>query len=340
MIEKCYNCPSFLGHLDDGKDLTGLHCREKGNRPCCDQVSLNFGECPKGLWTSSFAAKQRDIKRAGDRAITPYLVHVGWKQPQWQRMCTRLAEKLGLGYTHVLVEDNVFRTATQIKYASLAIIWNGLQHYSPLAKKMCQVRSIPYLVYEWGLLPQSTTFLSDPSGFVGDSVLCGDLSWVTDADRKVLKVTRENLQRRYPLDPQPKRIVVLLQIENDSQLLFHSSYNRMDDFVERVRNDYPDHDIVVRNHPKTKKTKTLDDRLDMLDQARYAELVVAITSTGLYEAAILGVKVRAYGNHPVNYHQERIDELAAGVLALRLDRETGDMTTILDRFDIKPKVWT
>jgi len=64
---------------------------------------------------------------------------------------------------------------------------------------------------------------------------------------------------------------------------------------------------------------------------------VGITSTCLYEAAILGVPVVALGDHPLRLQPKHLqDRVLAGVLALRIDRESGDLGSVLDRFGIRP----
>jgi hypothetical protein len=60
--------------------------------------------------------------------------------------------------------------------------------------------------------------------------------------------------------------------------------------------------------------------------------VVGITSTCLLEAAVLGVPVEAWGDHPLKTHPPHMhDRVAAGALALSVPRG-GDIKPILDRF--------
>jgi len=66
-------------------------------------------------------------------------------------------------------------------------------------------------------------------------------------------------------------------------------------------------------------------------------VVIGITSTCLYEAAILGVPVVALGDHPLRLQPKYLHErVLAGALALRVDRETGNLADVLDRFGIRP----
>src|SRR5262245_49759690 len=95
--------------------------------------------------------------------------------------------------------NDISKSATVIKHSSMAVIWNGLQHGTPLATRICQRRGIPVCYIELGILPQSSTFLIDSRGFCGDSILAKDVSWVNDADIETLYRVRSELQERYPL---------------------------------------------------------------------------------------------------------------------------------------------
>jgi hypothetical protein len=191
------------------------------------------------------------------------------------------------------------------------------------------------------MLPQSASFFVDPKGFCGDSVLNGDLSWVTDADMERLHAKRAELQKTYPLDNEGF-ILAPLQIHNDAQVLYYSQYKNMDEFIADVESLYPDDRIIARPHPnggKKHSFKRAEEVFegDFLAWAARAKEVVCITSTCLYEAAILGVPVRALGDHPLATHPRAMhDKVCAGALALCVPRG-GDIKPVLDRFRLKPK---
>src|SRR5262249_7090339 len=131
-----------------------------------------------------------------------------------------------------------------------AVIWNGLQHGTPLATRLCRRRGIPVCYLEWGILPQKTTFLVDPCGFCADSILAKDVSWVTDADLERLRQVRAELQARYP-PTSSKSVLAILQIENDPQILYFSPYRNMEEFVADVEAMYPSGRIFARPHPRS-----------------------------------------------------------------------------------------
>jgi capsule polysaccharide export protein KpsC/LpsZ len=253
----------------------------------------------------------------------------------------RYAEERGYAYRWEGLKTELFQSATTIKNASLAVIWNGLQDGAPLATRMCRRRGIPVCYIEWGLLPQRSTFSVDPCGFCGDSILARDLSWVTDADMEKLYQVRSELQLRHPLQG-GDHVLAPLQIENDTQILYFSPYRNMEEFIADVEAMYPTGRIIARPHPRSPTKRSfrraeVDGSGDFLDTAAKAGVVVGITSTCLYEAGILGVPVVALGDHPLRQQPKHLHEqVLAGALALRIDRATGSLTSVLDRFGIRP----
>jgi capsule polysaccharide export protein KpsC/LpsZ len=275
--------------------------------------------------------------------MTPrkYIVHFGFNNDPESNLIRRYAERQGCEYRWEGLKNDLFRSASVIKYASMAVIWNGLQHGTPLATRMCRRRGIPVCYVEQGLLPQANTFLIDPGGFCGDSILARDVSWVTESDMQRLHQVRAELQALYPLN-RGEHVLAVLQIENDSQTLYFSPYRKMEEFVADVEAMYPTEKIIARPHPKSTAKRTfvrakVEGGGDFLEAASKAGVVVGITSTCLYEAAILGVPVVAIGDHPLRLQPRHLHErVLAGALALRVDRATGDLGAILDRFGIRP----
>lgn len=317
--KQCRTCPEFLGIESE---LGPVSCRAKGTRPCCNKVSLLFNDCPLGKW----------------KADRPYIIHMGFNTAEHTKLVDKTATELNLDYKFVSVKDDIFQTANVIKNASMAVIWNGTQHYALLADTICQLRQIPTMFYEWGLLPQKETFIVDPRGLCGNSILMEDLSWITEEDEKNLLSMRTTLQSKYPLKPEPNTLLILGQIENDSQILYHTKYNSMVDFVNDVAKKYPTRKITYRPHPKSNSTPILSESVqldrsgELLEKVCKTELVVGLTSTALYESAILGASIEVWGTHPLSKWPELTDKVCAGILALRIPRKDGDLASIVKRF--------
>jgi capsule polysaccharide export protein KpsC/LpsZ len=269
------------------------------------------------------------------------VVHFGFNNPEETALIQRYAANHGCTYWWEGVKNDIFKAGDSIKRANMVVIWNGWQHGGPLATRLCKRRGIPVCYLEWGILPQSTTFIVDPSGFCADSILAKDLSWITDHDMELLDTTRKELQQQYPITPEGF-VLVPLQIENDSQILYHSPYTCMEEFVEEVEAAYPDQRIVVRCHPQSNAERKfrraeINNEGSFLEMAARASVVVGISSTTLYEAAILGVHVVAKGDHPLRIQPLKMREkVLAGLLALRIDRATGDLDEVLKRFNVIP----
>ena len=125
-----------------------------------------------------------------------HIVHFGYNNEEETGVVQRYAEERGYSYRWEGLKNDMFKTASIIKHASMAVIWNGRQHGTPLATRLCRRRGIPVCYLEWGILPQSNTFLVDPLGFCADSILAKDLSWVNKDDMKRLHRVRRELQAR------------------------------------------------------------------------------------------------------------------------------------------------
>ncbi|NBU73075.1 MAG: hypothetical protein EBS53_16815 [Bacteroidetes bacterium] len=243
----------------------------------------------------------------------------------------------------------------QIKYTNFVVIWNGMQCYGPLITKLCNEKNIPKCYIEWGMLPQSDNFFIDPLGFCGDSILNYDLSWINNSDIEYLYYQRSLLQSKYTIDDK-NYILIPLQIENDSQILYYTKYKNMYEFIVDVIKEYPKYKIIIKTHPKNNFNKYFiswndnytklvssdrisivnDKSISFMELAASSSLVIGLTSTTLYEAGILGKKIISIGKHPLNTTKNNIDKVLAGALVLNIDRRTGNLKSILDRFHIKP----
>jgi hypothetical protein len=238
--------------------------------------------------------------------------------------------------------------ADYIKRSALVAMWNSSRHYAQPVSKICSKRGIPKFYIEQGMLPQKDNFFIDPLGFYGDSILSKDLSWVNAQDVDAMFSARDELQQKYEINPQGY-VLVPLQIENDSSVLYHSHYNDMSELLEYVEYMYPNKTIIAKAHPlgdqylfeylpKRFKKITFNAKDDLFELAAKADLVVGITSTCLFECAILGVPVVALGDHPLRMNKkEDFDKVLAGALALNISRHDDDaLRPILERFGIKP----
>jgi hypothetical protein len=272
------------------------------------------------------------------------LVHVAYNNKQEIKLIEKLAESYGLNYHKVDLAESTFKTGDYIKYAKLVVIWNGMQQLGPLVTNLCDMRQIPKFYIEWGMLPQKETYFIDPTGFCGKSILCKDISWVNENDLLKLYETRLDLQDKYPISDEGY-ILVPLQIENDTQILQFTKYRNMKEFIRDIEYMYPNSKIIVKAHPQSTAKRQFDravvtEQKDFMLLASKASLIVGLTSTTLYEAGILGKPVVALGDHPLNSNDlYNRDKVLAGILALNINRENGDIRSILDRFNYNISVY-
>lgn len=264
------------------------------------------------------------------------ICYVGWNGTEYQDFIRRYCDSVGQPYKFVGIKDNFWTSASVLKKCRFAFIWNGRQHNAPLAGELCRRRGIPHCYIEWGWLPQSETLTVDPRGMCDQSVLMEDLSWVSQKDVDVILTERQKLQQQYPLKP-GGHVLVPLQIENDTSVLYTCNYATMDEFVDDVRAMYPSQKVVFRPHPKsTRRRPDMDSNGTWLEAAAGASAVVGLTSTCLLESALLGVPTFALGDCPLRHHsRSNVDRLLAGYWALRVRRD-GSPQQILERFGLRP----
>lgn len=270
------------------------------------------------------------------------VVYFGWDPAEYQDFIRRYAAEVKRAYRFVGLKEDFWKSANAIKSAGLVLIWNGRQHHSPLAADVCRRMGIPHAFIEWGFMPQAETFFIDPRGLCNDSILMGDLGWVGADAVNAVAAQRAALQKRHPVKPRGY-VLVPLQIENDTSILYTTRYRTMDEFIDDIALMYPGQEVVIRPHPKSTAVRTPRHQLHRIESggtfmewAAGASAVVGLTSTSLIESAMLGVPTFALGDCPMRHHSRRqMDRLLAGYWTLRVPR-SGSPASILDRFGVRP----
>lgn len=295
------------------------------------------------------------------------VIHYGYLQKTEINLVKKFAMEYNLKFLHEGIRklsirnpkwpNRSFRNFVRnAKYSNFIVIWNGMQCYGPLITRLCKEKNIPRCYMEWGMMRQKDNFFIDPNGFCGDSILSKDLSWINNNDIDIMHQKRKILQNIYHIEDRDY-ILVPLQIENDSQVLFYSKYKNMEELLIDIINLYGNqYKIIIKPHPKEEckiykqqQSKNLQelfikynniffaDKADnFLELASKASMVVGISSTTLYEAGVLGKPIISLGIHPLNTDKNTQEKVIAGACFLNIDRNTGSLKTVLDRFDIKP----
>lgn len=282
--------------------------------------------------------------------MADYVVHVGYPEvAQAEAFCKRYADRYGLELKSVSLNESAFKTCDVIKHAAFAMIWNGQQQSGELVSSVCRQMRIPHAYFEFGALPQSQTYSVDESGFCCKSSLRdSDLRFVSSDDMNRLELTRSALQleHRFGEVESAGDILVPLQIENDTQILHSTPYRTMDEFIFDVCETFGAHRITFKKHPKSKTFRHVPEGAafvetgDFLDLAAAHSLVIGLTSTCLFEAAVMGCRVLAIGDHPLSLRYSRAgparDKLLAAYLSSIVDRDLGDASMVLERRGVRP----
>lgn len=281
--------------------------------------------------------------------MSGYVLYASPSGGGFQEPGKRLAADYGLGYKVVdmVSEKQTGKQSAWVRMVGLAkdakfiLIWNGMQHRGGLFTELAKSYGIPHAYLEYGMLSQDKSLFVDPDGFNGRSRLCKELSWVTNEDLEHLRRTREDLQRRHPIGDDGY-VLITLQIEKDTQILYNSRYRTMKEFVRYITQFFKGSRVVVRPHPTGGADLDPGDfevsrEGNFLDVAARATAVVGLTSTCLFEAGVLGKPVLALGDHPLAAHAPRDHErVLAGALALRIPRAQPRIAPIFERFGIRP----
>jgi hypothetical protein len=279
------------------------------------------------------------------------LVFHGTKDREYAPMVEQIARDFGLTETKCIGRGESLhgdgRVFKILERASFVLIWNGWQFNAPIVSRFCRLHGIPHGFVEWGMLPQSKTYMVDRSGFCGDSSMNTDLSWVTQEDVDLMLAEREKIRAQHPMRD-GDHVLVPLQIQKDTQIVSNSCQFYMREFVDEVVERWPGTNIVIRPHPKSGgeisvsrwggRVKVDEPSVPFLASAAAAGAVVGLTSTCLLEAAVMGKPVVALGNCPLGSHPaKRHDVVAAAALAMSCPRNGYGMAERFKRQGCRPR---
>lgn len=271
------------------------------------------------------------------------LLHVGTTDDSYRAAPERMARRYGLKYKAIGRDPSQVREELlrHLHGAAFVLIWNGMHDKTPLAHAYCQEQGVPHAFFEYGMLPQADTFFVDPDGFCGRSRLCKDLGWVTRDDMERLYRRRECLRVKHP-ESDTGDILVPMQIFMDTQVVYNTHYRKMEDYIDHLHAIFPRERLLIRPHPKggvdySRMGVRVDTHRPFLEACSKSHCVVGLTSTCLMEAAVYGKPVMAMGNCALRAHNPADhDRVAAGALALTVDRQSGCFGERLERFGVRP----
>jgi hypothetical protein len=206
-----------------------------------------------------------------------------------------------------------------LQSAKSVIIWNGsTSAFLPIIEKLKALK-VEVTFAESGFFPQHRHFYFDRLGVNNSSQLYfDDLSWVNEQMLQNLKQLRQQLlsASQDGMNTQEHYIFVPLQVPSDSNVLNHSKFTKgMQPFIDFIEAQYPKQNLVFKPHPKDRLSHTYRyshgkvSSEDTMRLCAHADIVHGINSSVLYEAALLGKKVRVEGDCLLKKHIMQVDRL-------------------------------
>jgi glycosyltransferase involved in cell wall biosynthesis len=218
--------------------------------------------------------------------------------------------------------------------AKCAFIWHGEDGHAAQMRQWCEELGIPAFYMEVGWFPQRDYFFIDPKGInASSSLMDDDFSWVGDEHYTKLAHLRQSYLGDLQWTRKNEYVLVPLQIEEDANILYHSPYKTMQEFIDRVEVKFADKNVIIKQHPRCHKEFTsrfpITRKGNILDMAKDAELVFGINSTSLLETAMMGVPTVAVGRCLLNASKDT-EKLLAALVDRQIPVQATDLSYWVD----------
>lgn len=227
-----------------------------------------------------------------------------WESHNWLESWKKILTSKNLSFHNEFLDQMLLKASP-----SLVFCWN----FDGLLKQKMAKLNVPILFNELGLLrsPNPMVYYSDPIGVNTSSGLKEEFNSyleivesavASDSDR--LKVIEKNYSSKgIPSEPY---VLVLLQVQDDSNIIMGSPFASMWDYVDCVLSaiNSSDFKVVVKPHPLDEKPK-LPNNVVVADNNANTSLLIAessavftINSSAGFEAALAGKAVYVLGEAP------------------------------------------
>jgi len=221
-----------------------------------------------------------------------------------------------------------------IKQYSHIFMWNGnLPIHVPI-KKAAASLNIPITIVEVGWFPQIRFYTLDAMGInAKSSLMTDDLSWITHKHLQELDKFSNQYLRGKKWKAPGKYILCPLQLEFDTNIIEHSPYSNMQQFIEHVEEIFPNEEIIFKTHPvranaQYKTRHNIVRSGDFNQLATNAKIVYGINSTCLLQSVMMGVPTESVGGGLLKAHRTNQRKL----LAALVDRQIPIEERNLDRW--------
>lgn len=213
----------------------------------------------------------------------------------------------------------------ELKSGTVIMVWNGQSSAYDVLKPFAG--KFEFRFWELAWFPQSQYIYCDKQGVNGAASIVRSEP-VPIAFREVAL--------------NPKRILLPLQLEQDTNIKDHSPFSTMSEFVSHLVNTIPADSsveaIVIRSHPREPQLRdSLDfddaricwDEDTLEESLRKADLIVGINSTLLLEALVFKKPVVAFGKNVYSGHSVVIEANMADDWASLMTRSASDAESFL-----------
>lgn len=199
-------------------------------------------------------------------------------------------------------------------------MWNGnLQIHKPI-KDAAASLGIPVTIIEVGWFPQTNFYTLDSVGINAKSSLMTDnLSWITDQHLRKLDVFANAYLGDCRWFSPGKYVLCPLQLEFDTNVIEHSPYLKMQEFIEHVEAKFPNDEIIFKTHPvRSGEQYRTQHRIirsgDFNQLATHAKVVYGINSTCLLQSTMMGIPTESIGDGFLKTHADKKRQLLAALV--------------------------
>ncbi|MFM2481459.1 hypothetical protein [Celerinatantimonas sp. YJH-8] len=209
------------------------------------------------------------------------------------------------------------------------LAWNGSSSLFTPLKTQLQRLNVPLTYAECGFFPQLSHFYFDRQGVnLASQLRSDDLSWLNESHHQLYLQRRRALFGELEIDDQGY-LFVPLQIESDSNIQLYSTFKQgMQEYIDWVAEQEPKRPILFKPHPKdpqphrykmpTHGQLVFEDTLDLI---AHSHRVRGITSSVLFEAALLGKPVRCDGQSLLNHPEATPVQVVTALIARQFHRD-------------------
>lgn len=225
----------------------------------------------------------------------------------------------------------------QVSQVDHVFVWNGEREFHQSIRQACRLERVPCSIVEVGYFPQKRYFTVDSRGINATSSLMDDsLDWVQAKHLDRVEDIRQAHLCGKRWEGDGGYVAVPLQMANDTNIVLHSSFSTMQEFIRHCEIKFPNQRVLFKKHPRDpgeyESMHPIHADGSFLDLAVSAKLVYGINSTCLLESVLLGAPTHSIGKGFISAHQHQLDKLLAALVDKQIPVNEKDMGYWLDKY--------